>query len=174
MRRALDTPQVWQSHNVRMASPFRKDQLSPEMVQRYGMDVRPWGTWALIGGLVLAFVAALAFVTVSITGATGGSQLLAWESKGPDHASVTFSIRRKPGQALQCAVRGQDATRVDVGYAVIDIPPGPASSQQVFDLRTIAPAVTVEVLGCAEPGALDVDAPQFPPGVVPPAQPWSP
>ena len=42
-----------------------------------------------------------------------------------------------------------------------------------FALRTLAPAYTVELLGCATGAAPKVPPPQFPPGVVPPAQPYS-
>lgn len=157
-----------------MASPFRKDQLSPAMVQRYGMDSRPWASWLLAAGLVVAFVAALIFIGTSITRSTGGNELLAWEVRSPEHVTVTFSVRRPDGGALQCAVRGQDRSHVDVGYAIVDVPAGAASAQHVTELRTLTSPYSIEVLGCARPGELNVIPPQFPPGVVPPAQPWTP
>ena len=157
-----------------MASPFRKDQLSPAMVERYGLDQRPWGTWILAGGLIAGFAIALAFIGLTITRSTGGNELLAWEVRAPDRVTVTFSVRRRQGEALECALRAQDRTSVDVAYALVTVPPGPASVQQVVELRTLTLPNTVEVLGCAPPGELRVQSPQFPPGVVPPSQPWMP
>ncbi len=42
-----------------------------------------------------------------------------------------------------------------------------------YALRTLAPAYTTELLGCAVGEAPRVIQPQFPPGVVPPDQPFS-
>ena len=157
-----------------MASPFRKDQLSPAMVQRYGLDRRPWGTWILGGALIAVFAAALVFVGFSITRSTGGNELLTWEVRSPEHVTVTFAVRRRAGEALECAIRAQDRTNVDVAYAVVEVPAGANSLQQVTELRTLTVPDVVEVLGCAPRGELSVLRPQFPPGVVPPAQPWRP
>lgn len=157
-----------------MASPFRKDQLSPAMVERYGLDRRPWGSWILGGALIALFLAALAFVGSSITRSTGGNELLAWEVRSQEHVTVTFTVRRRSGEALECAIRAQDRTNVDVAYAVVEIPPGANSVQQVTELRTLAVPNVVEILGCAPRGELSVMPAQFPPGVVPPAQPWTP
>jgi hypothetical protein len=157
-----------------MASPFRKDQLSPAMVERYGLDQRPWGSWILGGILIVVFTAALVFVGISITRDSGSSELLAWEVRSQEHVTVTFSVQRREGQELECAIRAQDRTNVDVAYAIVTVPAGPASVQQVTELRTLTFPDVVEVLGCAPPGELSVMGPQFPPGVVPPAQPWTP
>ena len=157
-----------------MPSPFRKDQLSPAMVERYGLDRRPWGTWILGGLLIAVFAGALAFVGLTITRSTGASELLTWEVRSPERVTVTFAVRRRAGEALECAIRAQDRTSVDVAYAVVDVPAGQSEVQQVLELRTLTVPNVVEVLGCAPRGELSVISPQFPPGVVPPAQPWTP
>jgi hypothetical protein len=157
-----------------MASPFRKDQLSPAMVERYGLDRRPWASWILGGALIAVFAVALVFVAFAITRNTGANELLAWEVRSQEHVTVTFAVRRQNGEALECAIRAQDRTNVDVAYAIVEVPAGPDSVQQVTELRTLTVPNVVEVLGCAPRGELSVMRSQFPPGVVPPAQPWTP
>jgi hypothetical protein len=144
------------------------------MQERYGLDRRPVGRWAATGVVVIAFVAVLAWVSVAITGSAVQARLISWDAAAPDHVSVTFEIeRRDPAAEVDCVVRAQDQSRIDVGYATVVIPGGTAQVSTTYALRTLAPAYTTELLGCAVGEAPRVPPPQFPPGVVPPAQPYS-
>jgi hypothetical protein len=157
-----------------MPSPFRKDQLSPEMVTRYGLDRRPWGTLALVLVVVIGFAGALAWITISMGANTVSSRVINWDDTAGDHVTMDFEVQRDGTVAVECALRAQDRTHIDVGYAVVQIPAGDDRLQLSYALRTIAPAYTVEVLGCAAAGELQVAGPQFPPAVVPPEQPFTP
>lgn len=155
-----------------MGSPFRKDQLSPAMVERYGLDRRPIGTAVLVTGIAVAALAALLLVGVNLTRSPIDVQVIGWDESATDHVVVDFSVSRPDGQALDCAVRAQDRTHIDVGYAIVRIPAGAETVRQRYSLAIIAPSAIAEVLGCAPIGELRVIAPQFPPGVVPPEQPY--
>ena len=156
-----------------MPSPFRKDQLSPAMVRRYGLDRTPWGTYALVLGLAIAFAATLGWVTVSVQ--TGVKvRVIAWDDSAPDHVTLQYEVQRERGAALECALRAQDRTHVDVGYAIAQLPAGADSVQASYSLATLAPAFTVEVLGCAPTRQLRVPDPAFPPSVAAPSQPYAP
>ena len=157
-----------------MPSPFRKDQLSPEMVHRYGLDRRPVGSWITTGIITVAFAAAMFFVTMNLSRAPIDAQLLRWDDSAPDHLVVDFRVSRADGMAVECAVRAQDGTHIDVGYAIVPVPAGEERAHISYPLAIIAPALNAEVLGCAKPGELRVTGPQFPPGVVPPSQPYAP
>lgn len=156
-----------------MPTPFTRDQLSPQMQQRYGLDRRPVGRWVAIGALVLAFVATLSYIGFTITSSPIDARLVTWESTAPDRTDITISVLRPEGAEVTCVLRAQDANRIDVGYATVVIPPGEGSLLLDYRLRTLAPARTAELLGCAAGSIPDVTPPQFPPGVVPPEQPWS-
>lgn len=155
-----------------MGSPFRKDQLSPEMIERYGLDRRPWGTAVLVVGVLVAAVAAGIFVSVNLTRSPIDVQVIGWDESATDHVVVDFSVSRPDGQELECAVRAQDSTHIDVGYAIVRIPAGAETVRQAYPLAILAPSAIAEVLGCAPVGELRVIQPQFPPGVVPPEQPY--
>ena len=98
--------------------------------------------------------------------------LLSWQERA-DHATVTFEVRRAGGAETRCVVRGQDRTRTDVGYAVLAVPAGSPVQVVTYELATLMPAYTVEVLGCAIEGDPRVPPPQFPPGVAAPGQPFT-
>ncbi len=155
-------------------SPFTRDQLSPEMQARYGMDHSPTGRYLLAGGVIAAFVGILVMVGYFLVQSPVEGKLLSWSVAGPDRVDVRYSVTRASGVQVRCILRAQDRTRADLGYAVVDLPPRSSSDSEtgVFDysLATLAPAFTVEVLGCAD-GEPRVPGPQFPPGVVPPQQP---
>ncbi len=156
-----------------MPSPFRRDQLSPEMRARYGLDRRPLGTWIASAAAIVVFVGALVFVWLNVRGNPIEFRLVAWEVQAPDHVEVTISIDRPADTEVTCVIRAQDANRIDLGYATVAIPPGSPDVLLDYSLRTLAPAFTVELLGCSVEGVPGVPPPQFPPGVVPPEQPWA-
>lgn len=156
-------------------SPFTRDQLSAAMQERYGLDRRPVGRWIVVAVLVAAFVGILAWVTIALSSDNVQTRLISWTVVGPDHVDITYQVRPDPEAAIQCVLRAQDENRIDVGYASVTVPAQPADDVVIatYALRTLAPAYTVELLGCASGAAPKVPPPQFPPGVVPPGQPYS-
>jgi uncharacterized protein (DUF58 family) len=143
------------------------------MQERYGLDRRPIGQWITVTALVLAFVAALAFVAFGVTRSPVQARLVTWDDVAADRVDMTIEVRRPADDEVQCVLRAQDSRRIDVGYAVVVIPAGSGEVSLDYSLRTIAPAYTAELLGCAADALPNVPPPQFPPGVVPPEQPWS-
>ena len=105
-------------------TPFTRDQLSPAMQERYGLDRRPIGRWIAVAALVLAFVAALAFVAVGVTRSPVQSRLISWDDVAADRVDMTIEVRRPAADEVQCVLRAQDSKRIDVGYAVVVIPAG--------------------------------------------------
>ena len=155
-----------------MPTPFRKDQLSPEMAQRYGLDRTPWGTAIIVTSVIGAFALVLGWIGFSLASGVR-TRVLTWDDSASDHVTMEFEVQRDGALALDCAIRAQDRTHIDSGYALTSIPPGADTVRISYALRTLAPAFTVEVLGCGPPGELRVTPPQFPPGVVAPSQPYS-
>jgi len=149
--------------------------LPPDLQARYGIGRRP--ILPLIGGglAIIAFIASLAFVTFNLVSPRVTFTLLAWNDLAADRVDITFEVRRAAEWDVYCILRAQDESRTDVGYATVEIPRGTTYAQQTYPLRTIAPAYVVEVLACEAGGPPErVIPPQFPPGVVPPDQPWTP
>ena len=156
-----------------MPSPFRRDQLSPEMQARYGMGRRPLAA-PIVGGLVaLAFLGVLVWITIGMGSQGVQYRLLAWETKAPDRVDVTFEVRNTTADDVICVIRAQDQRRVDLGYVELTIPGGQEYVSMTYRLRTLAPAYTAELLGCSIGERPRVPGPQFPPGVAPPPQPHS-
>lgn len=157
-----------------MPSPFRKDQLSPDMQARYGFNKGHKARNAIVIGVVAVFTAVVAFVTVSLSQNNIQFRLLVWNDLPPDRVDVTFEVRKPKDLAVVCVVRAQDSNRIDLGYQEIPIPAGSSFEQVTYSLRTLAPAFTAELLTCVRQGEVTrVPGPQFPPGIAPPAQPWS-
>ena len=144
------------------------------MIARYGLDRRPVGTIITVAVVILASVAALAFVGVGLGRDTLQAQLLTWSVIAPDHSTATFEIQRQTPEAVTCVLRAQDESHADVGYAPIVIESGELRVRVTYELRTLAPAYVVEIAGCSMVGSAVSTPPQFPPGVVPPTQPWLP
>ena len=158
-----------------MSSAIDGRSLPTDLQARYGIGRRY--RLPLIAGIVavVAFIAALAFVTFNLVSPKVTYKLLAWNDIAADRVDVTFEVRRSEEWDVYCVLRAQDESRTDVGYAVVGIPRGTSYEQMTYPLRTLAPAYVVEVLAC-EAGAppARVIPPQFPPGVVAPEQPWTP
>jgi Domain of unknown function (DUF4307) len=153
-------------------TPFTRDQLSPAMQERYGLAGRPLGRRIAVTLILAAFVGALVFVTFGLTCNPVQSRLIAWDDVAADRVDMTIQVRRLEADEVTCVLRAQDVNRIDVGYAEVVIPAGEPQLLLDYALRTIAPAYTAELLGCAVGGPPAVPPPQFPPGVVPPAQPY--
>lgn len=158
-----------------MSSSIDGRRLPPDLQARYGVGRRPW--FAIVAGVAgaIAFVVALAFVTLNLLSPQVTYEVLAWNDVSPERVDVTFDIRRSEEWDVYCVLRAQDESRADVAYTVVAIPRGTSYEQITYSLRTLAPAYIVEVLAC-EAGTPPerVVPPQFPPGVVPPEQPWTP
>ena len=157
-----------------MPSPFRKDQLSPAMQERYGFGKGHTTRNVVVIGVISVFAAILAFVVVSLAQNNIQFRLLAWNDLPPDRVDITFEVRKPEDLAVVCVIRAQDRNRIDLGYQEVAIPTGSAYQQITYRLRTLAPAFTAELLTCVAQGEVTrVPGPQFPAGVAPPAQPWS-
>lgn len=154
-------------------SPFRQDQLSPAMIDRYGLGRRSRWPRAIGIALALAFAFALAWATVLVSRSSVAVDLRSW-SAASDHVDLTFTVARRTTEPVTCVIRAQDRTHSDVGYATVIVTPVAEVTTVRYALATIAPAYVVEVLGCSADGPARVMGPQFPPRVVPPSQPWSP
>ena len=152
-----------------MASPFRKEQLSPEMVERYGLNHKSITGRIVTYTLATAFALILGFVVFELSRPQVDFNLLTWKVLAADRVDVTFSVHSVDDTPITCTVRAQDQSRADVGYAKVNVQPVDGSATVTYPLRTEIPAYTVEVLGC---GNQAVPGPQFPQGVIPPTQPW--
>ena len=137
-----------------MPTPFTRDQLSPEMQERYGLNRRPVGRWIGVTIVTLLFVAALAYVFVGLTRSSVDARLVTWDDVAADRVNITFQVRRQATDELQCVLRAQDEKRNDVGYATVMVPAGEPEIVVDYSLRTLAPAYTAELLGCAAGGLL--------------------
>jgi hypothetical protein len=142
------------------------------MQERYGLGRKPVGRRIGVTVIVVAFVGALAFETLGLTQNPVQSRLIAWDDVAPDRVDMTIQVRRPETDEVMCVLRAQDENRIDVGYAEVVIAAGEPQVLLDYSLRTIAPAYTAELLGCAAGGKPSVPPPQFPPGVVPPPQPY--
>lgn len=154
-----------------MTTPFRPAQLSPAMVERYGLGHRSITGRIITYTLAVAFALVLGFVAYQVTRPATDVTLISWTVVGPDRVDVTFRVHTPSDEPVSCVIRAQDASRADVGYATVEVTPVDGAATSTYRLRTAIPAYTAEVLGC---GATAVPGPQFPSGVVPPAQPWTP
>ena len=162
-------------YSGRVSSPFRKDQLSPEMQERYGFNQSNHLRTAVIAVVTVIFAIGVGFATFSMSQKSIQFKLLTWSVVSPERANLVFEVRRIGSDALDCVVRAQDSKRIDVGYSVITIPSGNDLEEVNYSLRTLAPAFVVEVLTCVQSGdPTRVPGPQFPAGVAPPPQPWTP
>ena len=142
------------------------------MQERYGLNRSPIGRRIGVFALAVTFAGVLVFVFFGVTSNPVDSRLVAWDDVAPDRVNITISVKRPADAEVTCVLRAQDANRIDLGYATVVLPPGEAELFVDYSLRTIAPAYTAELLGCAIDGPPAVPPPQFPPGVVPPAQPY--
>lgn len=137
------------------------------------MDRRPVGRWITVVVLAVAFAGALIFVGTNVTQNPVEFRLVKWQVAGPEYVDVQIFVDRPVQGDVTCIIRAQDSKHIDLGYAVVDVPTGEGGILLDYPLATLTEAYAVELLGCAvgeEPG---VSPPQFPPGVVPPEQPWT-
>ena len=92
-----------------MPSPFRKDQLSPEMAQRYGLDRTPWGSAIIVTSVISAFALVLGWIGFSLSSGIK-TRVLTWDDSAINHVTIEFEVQRDGALALDCAIRAQDRT----------------------------------------------------------------
>lgn len=144
------------------------------MQQRYGFNHKNHLRTAVIALATLVFVSAVGFVTFSMSEKSIQFKLLTWGVENPERVDLRFEVRRIGNESVDCVIRAQDSTHIDVGYSLITIPSGEDYVQEDYSLRTLAPAYAVEVLTCVKSGEQTrVPGPQFPAGIAPPPQPWT-
>lgn len=154
-----------------MPTPFNPAQLSPEMIERYGINHRSKTSRIVTYVLALGFALILGFVAFQVTRPGVDFELISWDVITPDHTDVTFRVHAPNDEPVTCVVRAQDSSRADVGYATVPVVPIDGSATVTYSLHTAIGSYTAEVLGCGDDRVPDS---QFPQGVVPPSQPWTP
>ena len=153
---------------------MKATDVPPHIAARYRLGTPRW-TIALVVVVVAAFGAAIAFGTWQLASPKIESNLLTWRVLSPEHTDVTFEVRHSADSNVWCILRAQDESHIDVAYATIPLAAGSGYVQLTYPLRTLAMPFTVEILAC-EAGGPPTHAipPQFPPGVFPPEEPWTP
>jgi len=116
------------------------------------MNRRPIMRNILVGGAISIFIIAIMFVTFSLAQKNIQFRLLAWDASSPEKVDINFEVRKPADLAVTCVLRAQDKNRIDVGYAEVDVPSGSDYNQLTYQLRTLAPAYTAEVLTCVSRG----------------------
>lgn len=140
---------------------------------RYGVEARSWSGRILSITVIGLFVSALVWVWFGIGGQGVDGQLLTWDDSQPGRVAMVIKVRKPADARAVCALRAQDRTRVDVGYALVTVPAGNSEVTFTYQLATLAPAFLAELLGCSLNSPPSVPPAQFPPGVAPPTQPWA-
>ena len=142
--------------------------LSPAMQERYG--IQPSGNRKLLYvlSLLVAFFVATYLWRITQSPVTG--QLQRFTVTSERSVQISFSVtRHQPGKSY-CVLRAQDRNKTDVGYATLTFPAGAERFDYTYILATESRAVLAEVLGCSNSLPVRVPPPNFPPGVVIPAQ----
>lgn len=155
-----------------MSGPINLRDLPDDLQDRYGVGRRPWGTIAAIVVVLAIFLVGVGFATVMLAKPSVQSKLLVWSIVSPEHVDATFEVRSTTSESISCVLRAQDQDRADVGYATIPVTTTDGYAQIRYQLRTLARAYVVELLGC-DLDTTRIQGPQFPPGVAPPPQPWT-
>jgi len=165
---AEGTPRADEGRLVR--EPRTGLMLDERMAERYG--VRPANRWAVavIGVLVVAFVAGVLSLGYKLATPSTLPKLLTFQVASPTEVKVTFEVRRDGREETYCVLRARAVDHTDVGYATVRITPGADYVQRTFPIATYAEATTAEVLGCEAGGPPVVDAPAFRPGSTNPPQ----
>ena len=147
--------------------------LPPHLQARYGLlpvsRTRRTLTWVAI---VVAALVATVWLNNSNTPKASG-RVISFTTF-TDHVTLRFETSRPSGHSSVCVLRAQDRASVDVGYASVVVPAGAGTVQLDYQLRTVAMANLVDLLGCAVDGVSPkVPGPAFAPGIRPPAEPWT-
>ena len=147
---------------------MRVNEIPPHLHARYG--IRPKSPWRWVGlGVVLVFAVPSGLYAASRYVATQRIPfaLISWSAESSSSVHVLWKLDAN-GQRQWCALSAQDFDHYDVGFAVVPVPVGATS--MTYDLNVTERPLAVEIAGCAN-SPYDLAGPQFPPGVLPPAQP---
>ena len=141
--------------------------IPPHLHERYG--VRPPSklrfVWAALAIATVGFVAVY-FVTRFYTTRNAEAALIEWSAITDTRVSLTIQANADDADRW-CAVRAQSFDQFDVGFVVI--PVSAPAQKVVYDMNTLERPFNVDVVGCAK-DPRRIFGPQFPPGVLPPAQ----
>lgn len=154
----------------------RQPQDWPEHIRvRYGVTHRK--RWAPVALVLLgaAFTLAVLFVGWRLAYPPVSTAVVSYATRADDHLSLTLQVVRRKDVPVECAVRARSIDGFDVAYAVVGLPAGIGDTRVTYELRTSSRAFLGELVGCGvgttPPGTVGA---QFRPGVLPPAQPWTP
>lgn len=74
---------------------------------------------------------------------------ISYEHLDDSRISVTFQVTARPGTAVSCTVQAMDATRAQVGFTEVEVPPrDTAQSLTTVEIATQGPAVSAQVVDC--------------------------
>ena len=147
---------------------MRASDIPVHLHDRYG--IRPPSPWRWVA------VVAAALVAVPV-GVYAASRYIATQSRpyylehwmtldGERAVEVAFRTDAY-ATGMWCAVRAQAFDHSDLGYVVVQVPSGVTAMD--YTMAVLGRPTAVDVVACdADPYALP--GPQFPPGVLPPAQ----
>jgi uncharacterized protein (DUF58 family) len=155
--------------------PLDQPEVARMLAARYGTTNRDRRLVAVIAICAAALLAFLSWATLIGATPPASGTLLTYSLSSDTEVRVTFQVRTRPGLEgpFICVLRAQDAQRIDVGYAVLDIRSTDGATEIVtYNLTTRARGRVVEVLGCDRGTEIPptVPQPQFPPGVRAPEQ----
>ena len=142
-------------------------EIPPHLHERYG--IRPQSKfrllWITLSALTVAAVLTF-FVFRFVATRNAEAALIEWSTLGETRVAVTFQVNAESSERW-CAIRAQAFDQFDVGFAVL--PVSPAAQTITYEMNTLAAPFVVDLVGChTDPYKLR--GPQFPPGVLPPAQ----
>ncbi len=156
-------------------STIRLRDLPPDLQDRYGYRRTPPLVIAIVAVVGLVFAVLAGLLAMRLATPDVRYKLLTWQDIADDHTNVTFEVNRSDKDSTQCALRVQDRSYQDVGYAIVIIPAGISYSKQTYSVATRAKGWSADVIGCAANGPpVNAPLPAFPPGTLNPPQPWRP
>jgi hypothetical protein len=147
----------------------------PEHIRaRYGVTERPrWVPW-LVGGLGLAFVAAVTLVGWRLANPPIDAGILGYVTVSDERMDVRFEVQRREAGPATCVLRARAEDGFDVAYATVELAPAQGRTTHELALRTAYRSFVGELLGCGLSGPPPgIPGAQFRPGVTPPEQPWT-
>lgn len=141
--------------------------IPPHLHERYG--IRPPSKWRFVwAALAVATLAFVGIYYVARFNATKNAEasIIEWSATSNTQVTLTFDVNAGRGERW-CAVRAQAFDQFDVGFVVL--PVSPPAQRVTYTMTTLEKPFAVDVVGCDE-DPLQLFGPQFPPGVLPPAQ----
>lgn len=159
------------AHNGAVMSTTKLRDASPHLQDRYGYRRAPASTW-VAAGLAALFIAGFGLLAAEKITNPPVTVVLLSSSPSPDHMRIIWEVHRTADKPTECALRVQNYSHHDVGYAIVTIPAGTTFELMNYDVATNSEGFAGEVLGCAPVGDLHAAAPEFPPGTSNPPQPW--